>query len=133
MAIKLEFIDFIVPIAVIRQKYPGGWDACLKDHAPLIGGRVWYDEHLFRDGAMNPRDIESLLEEWTELGFTPFEERDGKQHWKDVCVAECCFGGATLPCSWLESDTEQCIAYLTGHPAGQIIGSEAYMKKACND
>ena len=26
MAIALEFIDFVVPIALIRQKYPGGWD-----------------------------------------------------------------------------------------------------------
>lgn len=42
MTIALEFIDFIVPIAVIKKKYPGGWDQCLKDHENLIGGRVWF-------------------------------------------------------------------------------------------
>jgi len=61
MAIKLEFLDLIVPIKTIKKKYPGGWKQCLKDHNGLIGGRVWYDEHLFRDGAMSPNDIAYLL------------------------------------------------------------------------
>jgi len=38
MAIALEFIDFVVPIALIRQNYPGGWAQCLQDHERLIGG-----------------------------------------------------------------------------------------------
>ena len=63
MAIALEFIDFVVPIALIRQKYPGGWEQCLRDHERLIGGRVWFDEHLLPDEAMNPTDIASLVEE----------------------------------------------------------------------
>ena len=71
MAVALEFIDFIVPIALIRAKYRGGWEKCLQDHSRLIGGRVWYDEHLFRDGAMSPRDIQSLIDEWEGLGFQP--------------------------------------------------------------
>jgi len=37
MAIALEFIDLVVPIETIRQKYPGGWEGCLRYHAPLIG------------------------------------------------------------------------------------------------
>ena len=61
MAIKLEFFDFIVPIKTIKKKYPGGWGQCLKDHDGDIGGRVWYDEHLFRDGAMSPNDIAYLV------------------------------------------------------------------------
>jgi hypothetical protein len=69
MSIATEFIDFIVPIQTIRDKYPGGWEQCLKDHEHLIGGRIWYDEHLFRDGAMNPMDIESLVERWEAMGF----------------------------------------------------------------
>jgi hypothetical protein len=64
MAITTEFIDFIVSIQVIRDKYPGGWEQCLKDHKNLISGRVWYDEYLFRDGAMNPTDIDCLVDEW---------------------------------------------------------------------
>jgi hypothetical protein len=41
MAVALDFFDFIVPIAVIREKRPGGWEQCLKDHERLTGGRVW--------------------------------------------------------------------------------------------
>lgn len=40
MAIALEFIDFIVPIALIRQKYPGGWEQCLRDHEVPIEFRL---------------------------------------------------------------------------------------------
>jgi hypothetical protein len=53
MAIALEFIDLIVPISKIREKYPGGCEACLRDHEHLLGGRIWYDEHLFREWLMN--------------------------------------------------------------------------------
>ena len=69
MAIQTEFIDFIVNISAIRAKYPGGWEQCLEDHANLIGGRVWYDEYLFRDGAMNPHDIGRLVDHWSSLGL----------------------------------------------------------------
>lgn len=112
MAVALEFIDFIVPIAVIREKYPGGWEQCLKDHECLLGGRVWHDEHLLRDGAMNPNSIKFLIEEWTELGFQPMEERDVDRRWKDICVVESMFGGPTLPCDWLAIGVDGCSAYL---------------------
>ena len=122
MAIALEFIDFIVPIAVIREKYPGGWEQCLKDHANIIGGRVWFDEHLLRDGAMSPMGIENLIDEWTTLGFQPFEERNGQNFWKDCCVAESIFGGATLQCDWLAIGEDGCSAYLRGTEPGEVIG-----------
>ncbi len=118
MAVALEFIDFIVPIAVICEKYPGGWEQCLKDHERLIGGRVWYDDHLLRDGAMSPNDIESLIDEWTELGFQPMEEIDGERRWKDVCVVESIFGGPTLPCEWLAIGEDGRSAYLKGTDPG---------------
>ena len=105
MAVALEFIDFIdfiVPIAAIKQKYPGGWDRCLKDHENLIGDRVWFDKHLLRDGAMNPSDIESLIQEWTDFGIQPMEDINGERVWKDCCVVESMLGGATLPCDCLE-------------------------------
>ena len=122
MAVALEFIDFLVPIAVIHQKYPGGWAQCLKDHERLIGGRVWFDEHLLRDGAMNPADIESLLEEWTQLGFEPTGERGGQRFWQDCCVTESLFGGATLPCDWLEIAGDGCSAFLKGTDPGEVAG-----------
>lgn len=121
MAVRLEFIDFIVPIAKIRKKYPGGWENCLREHAGLIGGRVWYDEHLFRDGAMNPSDIRCSVESWKVRGFQPMIEIDGERVWQDACVVESMFSGPTLPCDWLAVDLEQRIAYLRGTSPGRIV------------
>lgn len=120
MAIALEFIDFVVPIALIRQKYPGGWEQCLQDHERLIGGRVWFDEHLLRDGAMNPADIESLIEEWASLGFQPTAEIEGQRVWQDCCVVESMLGGLTLPCDWLELSEDGRSAWLKGTQRGNI-------------
>jgi len=123
MAVSLEFIDFIVPRAVIEEKYPGGWDKCLKDHANALGRRVWHDEHLFRDGAMNPRDIQILVEEWIDLGFEAFVDIDGQKHWKDCCVVEHMFGGPTLPCDWIEFDPKG-FAWQKGVEPGEVIGPQ---------
>lgn len=123
MAIALEFIDFVVPVTVIRKKYPGGWEQCLRDHGPLLGGRVWHDEHLFRDGTMNPNDIKAVVERWSDLGFKMIETEQGQQVWKDVCVVESMFGGPTLPCDWIV-DTELRIAYLKGTEPGAVIGRD---------
>ena len=124
MAIALEFIDFVVPIGVIEEKYPGGWDQCLLDHAALIGGSVWYDDHLFRDGAMDPGDVRDLVDHWAGLGFDVVGVRDGRRFWKDVCVVEGMFGRPTLPCDWIVVVAEQRIAYLKGRDPGAVIGPD---------
>ena len=121
MAIALEFIDFIVPRSVIEEKYPGGWSGCLKDHRSQLGGRVWYDDHLFRDGAMNPQDIEILVRRWEQLGFETQEVIDGDAFWRDVCVVEAAFGGPTLPCSWIEVDSVARTTNLAGTPPGKVV------------
>lgn len=120
MSVALECINFIVPISVIKKKYPGGWEQCLKDHECLIGGRVWYDDHLLRDGAMNPQDIGALVIKWERLGFQPTEERDGNHVWKDVCVVQSLFGEPTLPCDWLEISEDGYSAYLKGTTPGPV-------------
>jgi len=122
MSVQLEFINFIVPIKTIKEKYPGGWEQCLSDHENLIGGRVWYDEHLFRDGAMNPMDIGRLVEEWRELGFQPHDGGDNPTKWVDVCVVEAMFGGNTLACDWIEVGGGT--ASLKGASKGEIVGRE---------
>ena len=124
MAIETQFIDFIVPIHIIRQKYPGGWEQCLLDHQELIGGRVWYDEHLFRDGAMSPQGIEALVQFWESLGFECYKEIDGKPCWQDVCVFEGMFGGATMPCDWLAVDKNTGGVYLAGTQPSILVGSQ---------
>lgn len=124
MAIACEFINLIVPIKTIQAKYPGGWNQCLKDHKNLIGGRVWYDKHLFRDGAMSPMDIKYLVDRWRNLGFhTHDEDQSGKPiKWIDVCVFEGLFGGSTVACDWIAYDNEVRGAYLEGAEIGNLIG-----------
>ena len=129
MAIQTEFIDFIVSIHAIRAKYPGGWEACLKDHAPLIGGRVWYDDYLFRDGAMSPHDIGMLVEEWTALGLVGRAQVDGQDCWIDFCVHEAMFGGATLPCAWLVPHVGSSVAHVDD-PGSDVIGRSSPLPNA---
>lgn len=124
MAVALEFIDFIVSRRAIEEKYPGGWEKCLADHNGLIGGRIWYDEYLFRDGAMNPQDIEALVAYWQDIGLEPFTEVDGDKAWKDFCVVEGMFGGPTLPCDWIQISQDGHSAYLTGTDPGEIAGPQ---------
>ncbi|PKO02878.1 MAG: hypothetical protein CVU43_05520 [Chloroflexi bacterium HGW-Chloroflexi-5] len=127
MAIQLEFIDFIIPIKTIKKKYPGGWEQCLKDHEDLIGRVIWYDDHLFRTGAMNPMDIRCLIEEWGKLGFHTHAGGNNPTKWIDVCVVEFVFGGVTLPCDWIEVVGD--IAYLKDTSKGKLIGRENFSKK----
>ena len=125
MAIQLECISFIIPIKTIKEKYPGSWAQCLEDHKNLIGGRVWYDDHLFRDGAMNPMDIGTLVDEWTTLGFwTHYEQGETPTKWIDVCVVESIFG-TTLPCDWIELDGFS--AYMKDTVKGEIIGRDYFV------
>jgi hypothetical protein len=130
MAIELEFIDFIVPVATIKAKYPGGWEQCLIDHQYAIGGRIWYDEHLFRDGAMNPTDISQLISDWEEMGFTifGFDENRIENEWIDVCVYERAYGGATLKCDWLNYDSKIGGVYLAGTAPGKLMGRSDFQK-----
>jgi hypothetical protein len=129
VAIQTEFIDFIVSIHAIRAKYPGGWEACLKDHAALIGGRVWYDDYLFRDGAMSPHDIGMLVEEWTALGLVGRAQVDGQECWVDFCVHEAMFGGATLPCAWLVPHVGSSVAHVDD-PGSDVIGRSSPLPNA---
>ena len=122
MAVRLDCIDLIVPIATIEAKYPGGWAQCLDDHREAIGRRVWYDEHLFRDGAMSPFDMQLKLDEWAAIGFQLYGKRMGKRIWKDVCVVDGLADGPTLPCPWLQVDMAQQCALLVGQPHGDLIG-----------
>lgn len=116
MAIKTEFINFIVPIEVIKAKYPGGWKKCLKDHANLLRGRCWHDDYLFRDGAMNPMDMQHLVQSWEEMGFEATKKVAGKTKWADFCVYEGLFGSAYV-CDWLVDAPEYGVAHVNDpHP-----------------
>ena len=102
MAVGLEYISLIVPIEKIEQYYPGGFEKYKSDHKQSIGGSIWYDDYLVRDGAMSNYDVGRLIREWESYGLKGVVEIDGQKQWKDLCVVDY-FGGATLPCYWLKS------------------------------
>ena len=103
MTISLDCINLIIPIALIDEKHPGGWQAFL-DENPNLPSEI-YDDHLLRLGAMNSLDIHLLIDEWKAKGFKPFKMIKGVKHWKDMCVVDT-FLGPTHPCDWLVYDAE---------------------------
>lgn len=97
MAVTVQFITLVVRIDRINAHYPGGFSAYLEQQEKPVE----HDDHLLRQGAMSPMDIESAVNEWKEIGLQPTEKIRGVLHWKDCCVIDY-FGGPTLPCDWIE-------------------------------
>ena len=96
MAVRLFFINVIVPIRILEKKCKGGFNGFLKTFKRI----KWQDEHLFVTGAMNSMDIEDIVKEFEGLGLVATEKRDGIRYWKDLCVTEALFG-PTARCEWL--------------------------------
>ena len=111
MSIKCEYIDFIIPIENINMVYPGGFEKFKSDNIENFKGRMWHDDKLFRDGAMNSYDIQQLFDYWTKLGLKGVFDEYGEKSWEDFCVVESMMGGPTLPCYWLTFDPETSTAY----------------------
>ena len=126
MAIQTEFIDFIVNISAIRAKYPGGWEACRRDIEHLIGGRIWHDDYLLRDGTMSPSGIAAMVDYWTKKGLTGRAQVGDEECWVDFCVYEPLSGGTTLPCNWLIPHGPSSIKHVDD-PASSIVGREPAM------
>ena len=117
MAVFLEFINLIIPRSVIEQKYPGGWAQCLADDCGM-----WHDEHILRDGAMNPMDIETAVHSWESKGFRPIRSSHGKLVWNDLCVIEAMCRQPTLPCDWIVVAEDGSHAWLKSAAPGAIVG-----------
>lgn len=121
MAVILEFLNLIVPIEVIKAKYPGGWKQCLKDHEQHIGSTVWYDDYIFRDGAMSGNDIQMLVDEWSKMGFEPTVDINGEIVWKDLCVIGELGGICNHTCNWLIYEPRMRTVYLNGTDPDNLI------------
>ena len=119
MSVHLEFINLIIPRDRIETAYQGGWDQFVLDNQSAIGGRVWFDDYLMRDGAMSPGDMGLLIDLWKDIGLNPLGERDGQKFWKDCCVVDTMFG-ATLPCDWIEFTEDGRSAFLKGTEPGEL-------------
>ncbi len=128
MAVELEFINVIVRIDAIREKFPGGWGAFLQDFGWRIGSIGWYDDHLYREGAMNPEDTKCLVDQWIDLGLQVYREENGKPvEWIDICVTDTFFG-PTLKCDWLQFSDDGHAAYLVGTEPGEVKNRHHFPK-----
>jgi hypothetical protein len=125
MAVALQYGVFIVRISTINQKYPGGWQACLKDHAQYLGGSVWHDNYLFLHSSMSLEEIDYILpKKWEKLGFTPTRQVDGVTVCHD-CYIESGSSSKQYPCDWIEFyESEDGVAiHLKGTEPGKIFSS----------
>ena len=126
MAVALEFINVIVRIDAIQKKFPGGWPALLHDLDFRIGAVGWFDDHLYREGAMNPRDAQWLVEQWAGFGLEVYKEKDGNPvEWVDICIAESMFG-PSLKCEWLSFTEDGNAVYLKGTDPGEVVARDHF-------
>lgn len=122
MAVRLEFVDVLVPVHVIEDRYPGGFAQYLGDHRGLIGRRLWHDGRLLRDGALDAPGARALVERWQALGLEPLQWIGRRLHWKELCVVDLVAGGPTVPCDWLAWDVRARIAWIRGIDRGETVG-----------
>lgn len=103
MAVAIEFLNMIVPVAEIEKKYPGGWEQCRRDTGcDLPGSTNWSDGKLLRLGTMSEMTLQLMGDAWTTMGFKGFSGRRDHKKWKEFCQ----FGSLTGPisCDWLSFD-----------------------------
>jgi hypothetical protein len=121
MAIYCEFINLIIPISKIDLVYSGGFTKFKEDNAFGFSiGVLWNDEFLFRDGAMNPIDIDYRIKKWENLGLKGLSEVNGVNKWIDFCLFEGIYGSSNLSCDWLLYDSHSKSIYFKDQPFGQI-------------
>lgn len=121
MAVFCEFSNVIIPISNIEKVYKGGFKQFKIDYSEMFNGRYWYDEYLFRDGAMNSYDIKAICEMCEQKGLVGSDQKDGVKCWKDFCVVTELLG-PTLPCDWIVFDSETCSVHHKGNNIGVIVG-----------
>lgn len=122
MAVHCEFIDIIIPIANINRVYPGGFATYKAEHKEEFKGRMYHDDFLFRDGAMNQQDAKDIVDEWTKRGLIPLTVIDGVEHWHELCSTNM-LTGLTRPCTWAVYDREQNCVHLRGQLATPVISN----------
>ncbi len=124
MAVFLEHLNVLVPVAAIRESaYPGGFDGLLHDRAVELGLTLWHDGYLLREGALTQDEVESVLDFWKGHGLMPTHRVRGILEWKDLCVIDAESAGLSLPCAWIELDSEGRSAFLRGQEPGPLVGA----------
>jgi len=120
MSLGLLFLNIIIPIERITD-----FDELLAKSNPRIGPNIWYDEHLFREGAMGYGDIEYMMEYWQNRGLVGKVENEKGQSWSDFCVAASTVGFEDR-CDWLTFDSSRnCVSHVR-QQHGKIVVRNAF-------
>jgi len=136
MSLFVQFYSVIIPLEKIKTcESVGGLMGILELKKDAVGGRIYFDDYLYRDGAMGPGDVEDIVKFWEGHGLVGIAERDGAEYWKDLCVVDM-FGGPTLPCDWLEFEAlideegrrSHSFVYRKGTEPGKLIKPNSYTK-----
>ena len=106
LAVQIEFLNMIIPIAVIDKKYLGGWEQYRKDNGfSATESDDFSDGELHRLGAMDEFSLQLIVSEWKSRGLKGFVGSGEKKTWKDYCL----FDSFTGPshCDWLSFDAKE--------------------------
>jgi len=126
MAIRLEFVNLIIPIQTIEEKCPGGWKAYLDDNVKRIGKVMWYDSYLVRaTGCMCSDEVDGLIARYVRLGLTATHTIDAHVYSDDFCVVDS-FGFSRHCCNWLTLEPASSTAWLTGTQPGEPISRDHF-------
>ena len=124
MAIRLQFINLVVPVATLERVLAsqGGFQGFIQKQGSFLGDMVWHDAYLCRvEGAMNWTDVEEMVARWEVHGLQGLVGVAPQQWWKDfaVCASK---RGASFPCDWLQYDAVDNCVFLSGTPKGEVRG-----------
>ena len=124
VAVAIEFLNMIVPVAEIEKKYPGGWAKCREDTGcDLPGTPNCSDGELLRLGTMSEMTLQLMGDQWTSMGFKGFTGRGDKKRWKEFCQ----FGSTAGPafCDWLSFDKKNATVSLVNSASLTTAPQEA--------
>ena len=100
MSVLAEALSVLVPVKVLRDRYPGGVSA-YESAAP--NRQYCADDSLTRMGFMSPSDVGHWINLLTHSGLEVLggETKDTPGNWHDCAVVDQ-FDGPTRACTWLE-------------------------------
>ncbi|MCZ2149591.1 MAG: tetratricopeptide repeat protein [Bryobacterales bacterium] len=125
MAIVVLTRAVIVPVEVLKRKWPGG-EASYRAAAPNKTYRC--DGHLAAVEFMTPGDVECWIEQTLKPAGLRFPEMGAE---RDVVVADS-YEGLTTPCNWLDFRrlNHWSEARLKGAPETQLTGPPGWSPEA---
>jgi hypothetical protein len=106
MAVNIDIVALVIPIAAIDRVYPGGFSAYLLKNKALNKLLFMHDDFLVRIGAMDDRIISAEAESWKRLGLLgPVWEEDHFRY-RDYCIISN-WQEVRRGCDWLLVDEQK--------------------------